>query len=67
VLKRDPRFLELEDKIWKLIEEEAGSLGIMATSPESQDGKDDASTPYSGAGMVGEYVPEWPKEKKPQP
>ena len=28
-LKRDPRFLELEDAIWKLIEEEAGSLGMM--------------------------------------
>ena len=29
-LKRDPRFLELEDAIWKLIEQEAGSLGMMA-------------------------------------
>lgn len=28
VLKRDPKFLELEDAIWKLIEEEAGSLGM---------------------------------------
>ena len=27
-LKRDPKFLELEDSIWKLIEEEAGNLGI---------------------------------------
>ena len=25
-LKRDPRFLELEDAIWKLIEQEAGNL-----------------------------------------
>jgi len=29
-LKRDPKFLELEDKIWKLIEEEASSLGMVA-------------------------------------
>ena len=29
-LKRDPKFLELEDAIWKLIEEEAGNLGIAA-------------------------------------
>ena len=27
-LKRDPKFLELEDAIWKLIEEEAGNLGM---------------------------------------
>src|SRR5688572_11312797 len=29
-LKRDPKFLELEDAIWKLIEEEAGNLGIAS-------------------------------------
>jgi NitT/TauT family transport system ATP-binding protein len=29
-LKRDPKFLELEDAIWKLIEEEAGKLGMVA-------------------------------------
>ena len=28
-LKRDPRFLEIEDAIWQLIEEEAQRLGIM--------------------------------------
>jgi NitT/TauT family transport system ATP-binding protein len=27
-LKRDPKFLQLEDSIWKLIEEEAGNLGL---------------------------------------
>jgi NitT/TauT family transport system ATP-binding protein len=30
-LKRDPRFLELEDSVWKLIEEESDRLGMMAT------------------------------------
>jgi NitT/TauT family transport system ATP-binding protein len=34
-LKRDPQFLELEDAIWKLIEEEAGSLGMMTGGQES--------------------------------
>ena len=29
-LKRDPRFLELEDKVWKLIEEESEHLGMVA-------------------------------------
>src|SRR5437870_3776066 len=29
-LKRDPRFLELEDSVWKLIEEESEHLGIVA-------------------------------------
>ena len=29
-LKRDPRFLELEDSIWKLIEEESDRLGMVA-------------------------------------
>ncbi|MBV9504544.1 MAG: ABC transporter ATP-binding protein [Acidobacteriia bacterium] len=28
-LKRDPRFLELEDAIWRLIEEEAGEIGMV--------------------------------------
>jgi NitT/TauT family transport system ATP-binding protein len=27
-VKREPRFLEIEDAIWKLIEEEAGNLGM---------------------------------------
>jgi NitT/TauT family transport system ATP-binding protein len=30
-LKRDPRFLELEDAVWKLIEEESDRLGMVAT------------------------------------
>jgi NitT/TauT family transport system ATP-binding protein len=34
-LKRDPQFLALEDAIWKLIEEEAGNLGIADSSPTS--------------------------------
>jgi NitT/TauT family transport system ATP-binding protein len=29
-LKRDPRFLELEDSVWKLIEEESERLGMVA-------------------------------------
>ncbi|HEY2384976.1 MAG TPA: ABC transporter ATP-binding protein [Terriglobia bacterium] len=29
-LKRDPRFLELEDSVWKLIEEESDRLGMAA-------------------------------------
>jgi NitT/TauT family transport system ATP-binding protein len=33
-LKRDPRFLELEDAIWKLIEEEAGNLGMTPAETE---------------------------------
>lgn len=28
-LKRDPRFLEIEDAIWQLIEEESGRLGMV--------------------------------------
>ncbi len=30
-LKRDPRFLELEDSVWKLIEEESERLGMVAS------------------------------------
>jgi NitT/TauT family transport system ATP-binding protein len=29
-LKRDPRFLEIEDAIWRLIEEEAERIGVLA-------------------------------------
>jgi NitT/TauT family transport system ATP-binding protein len=29
-LKRDPRFLEIEDSIWQLIEEEADRIGVIA-------------------------------------
>jgi NitT/TauT family transport system ATP-binding protein len=29
-LKREPRFLELEDSVWKLIEEESDKLGMVA-------------------------------------
>ncbi len=28
-LKRDPKFLELEDRIWQLIEEESDRLGMV--------------------------------------
>jgi NitT/TauT family transport system ATP-binding protein len=31
-LKRDPRFLALEDSVWKLIEEESDKLGMVAAS-----------------------------------
>jgi NitT/TauT family transport system ATP-binding protein len=31
-LKRDPRFLELEDSVWKLIEEESDRLGMVAAT-----------------------------------
>jgi len=42
-LKRDPRFLELEDAIWKLIEQEAGSLGMA-----SPDKKPEIIVPFMG-------------------
>jgi len=46
-LKRDPKFLELEDSIWKLIEEEAGNLGMAS-------GKDNEKplTPFVGGVSV---------------
>jgi NitT/TauT family transport system ATP-binding protein len=31
-IKRDPRFLELEDAIWQLIEEEADRIGVVTTA-----------------------------------
>jgi NitT/TauT family transport system ATP-binding protein len=34
-LKRDPTFLELEDRIWHLIEEEADRLGMLAGATEA--------------------------------
>jgi NitT/TauT family transport system ATP-binding protein len=33
-LKRDPRFLEVEDAIWQLIEEEAEQIGVVAGADE---------------------------------
>jgi ABC-type nitrate/sulfonate/bicarbonate transport system ATPase subunit len=33
-LKRDSRFLEIEDAIWRLIEEESGQLGMVLTEHE---------------------------------
>lgn len=54
-LKRDPKFLELEDAIWKLIEEEAGKLGIVSAEPEAVANGDGAPVPYSGGGLTGEY------------
>src|SRR6186997_3219777 len=46
-LKRDPKFLELEDSIWKLIEEEAGNLGMAAGED-----KEKPITPYVGGVSV---------------
>lgn len=40
-LKRDPKFLELEDSIWKMIEEEAGNLNI----PGDEDAKETTLPP----------------------
>jgi NitT/TauT family transport system ATP-binding protein len=34
-LKRDPRFLEIEDAIWRLIEEEAERIGVLAPDDAS--------------------------------
>ena len=34
-LKREPRFLEVEDKIWQLIEEESDKLGVVL-APEAE-------------------------------
>src|SRR5436190_7297942 len=34
-LKREPRFLELEDSVWKLIEEESEHLGMVASEDVS--------------------------------
>ena len=47
-LKRDPKFLELEDSIWKLIEEEAGNLGINS---EDENGEKPL-TPFVGGVSV---------------
>jgi NitT/TauT family transport system ATP-binding protein len=62
-LKRDPRFLELEDAIWKLIEQEAGSLGIAPTDSDPATPPNSA-VPYSGGGLQGEYAPTLPPEKQ---
>jgi NitT/TauT family transport system ATP-binding protein len=66
-LKRDPKFLELEDAIWKLIEEEAGKLGIVSTESEAAPANDGSPIPYSGGGLHGEYSypgPASPDKKK---
>jgi hypothetical protein len=34
-LKRDPRFLEIEDAIWRLIEEEAERIGVELAPDET--------------------------------
>jgi NitT/TauT family transport system ATP-binding protein len=34
-LKRDPAFVEIEDRIWHLIEEEAGRLGMLVEATEA--------------------------------
>ena len=31
-LKRDPRFLEIEDKIWQLVEEKPDRIGMVVTN-----------------------------------
>ncbi len=31
-LKRDPRFLEIEDKIWQLVEEKPERIGMTMTN-----------------------------------
>ena len=62
-LKRDPQFLELEDAIWKLIEEEAESLGMMTGGEESPNGKA-TSVPYAGGGLHGEYSPDSAPQRK---
>jgi NitT/TauT family transport system ATP-binding protein len=33
-LKRDPRFLEIEDRIWQLIEEESARMGMVVEGAE---------------------------------
>jgi NitT/TauT family transport system ATP-binding protein len=38
-LKRDPRFLEIEDAIWQLIEEEADRIGVMTAQNEAAAGE----------------------------
>jgi ABC-type nitrate/sulfonate/bicarbonate transport system ATPase subunit len=53
-LKRDPKFLELEDKIWKLIEEEAGNLGMP--SGDGSTDKANVGGPFAGGGLYGEYA-----------
>ena len=46
-LKRDPRFLELEDAIWKLIEQEAGNLNMGSGEPGSKV-RTEITVPYAG-------------------
>ncbi len=38
-LKRDPRFLEIEDAIWQLIEEEADRIGVVIAENEAAVGE----------------------------
>src|SRR5499433_1267746 len=47
-LKRETRFLELEDAVWKLIEEESERLGMVTRSEERRVGKECRSrwSPY---------------------
>lgn len=37
-LKRDPRFLEIEDAIWQLIEEEADNIGVVVAAEQKEAG-----------------------------
>lgn len=56
-LKRDPKFLELEDAIWKLIEQEAGNLGIAAGEPV------EAAAPFVPS-AYGDYADPRPRTDK---
>ena len=44
-LKREPRFLEVEDKIWQLIEEESDKLGVVL-APEAEAALPSTVTPW---------------------
>jgi NitT/TauT family transport system ATP-binding protein len=44
-LKREPRFLEVEDQIWQLIEEESDKLGVVL-APEAEAALPSTVTPW---------------------
>jgi NitT/TauT family transport system ATP-binding protein len=46
-LKREPRFLEIEDAIWQLIEEEADNIGVEV-APEQKETGPLATTAWTG-------------------
>ena len=65
-LKRDPKFLQLEDAIWKLIEEEAGNLGITGELEPADAENDKPGLPktFTGGALTGEYSYPGPPAKK---